>query len=72
MMSMINPNADTPVIKMMMSEKITTKVDAVLSATLIGEQPASTVMDIAPTVIIYSLWYSPTVESHYNKPQGTL
>ena len=46
MMSMINPNVDTPMIKMMMSERITTKVDAVLSATLIEEQPASTAMDI--------------------------
>ena len=50
MMSMINPNADTPMIKMMMSEKITTtKVDAVLSATLIEEQPVSTATDIVPT-----------------------
>ena len=52
MMSMINPNADTPMIKMMMSEKITTKVDAVFSATLIEEQPVSTAMDIAPTQTI--------------------
>ena len=40
-MSMINPNADTPMIKMMMSERIITKADVVLSATLIEEQPAS-------------------------------
>ena len=44
MMSMINPNADTPMIKMM-SEKITIKVDVVLSATLTEEQPASTSME---------------------------
>ena len=52
MMSMINPDADTPMIKMMMSERVTTKVDAVLSATLIEEQPASTAMDIVPTLKI--------------------
>ena len=52
MMSMINPNADTPMIKMMMSEKITTKVDVILSVTLVEEQPASTAMDIAPTQTI--------------------
>ena len=49
MMSMINPNADTPMIKMMMSEKTTAKVDVVLSATLIEEQPASIAMDIVLT-----------------------
>ena len=47
MMSMINPNADTPMIKMMMSERIppTTKVNALLSATLEKTQPASIAMD---------------------------
>ena len=56
MMSMINPNADTPMIKMMMSERIppTTKVDAVISAAPIEEQPASTAMDVVPTEEIYS------------------
>ena len=41
MMSIINPNTDTPMIKMMMSERIppTTKVDAVRSATLGEEHP---------------------------------
>ena len=52
MMSMINPKADTPMIKMMMSEKITTKVDVVLSAIPNEEQPAPTAMDIAPTQTI--------------------
>ena len=65
MMSMINPNADTPMIKMMMSENITIKVDAVLSATLIEEQPASTAMNIILTEKVLSGRIRMPVIHHY-------
>ena len=59
MMSMINPNADTPMIKMMMSERTppTTKVDVLLSATLEEKQPASIAMDRTLKMLFLRIYY---------------
>ena len=59
MMSIMNPNEDTPMIKMMMSERIppTTKVDALLSATLEKKQPASIAMDTTLKMLFLRIYY---------------